>query len=49
VPRRTNNTNRSVYLALHLPMMGCDGEHAFVTFRPYGPEVAEQFHVRRMG
>jgi hypothetical protein len=49
VPRRTNNTNRSVFLALHLSMMGCDGKHVFVAFRPYSPKIAEQFHVRQMG
>jgi hypothetical protein len=30
-------------------MMRRDGEHVFVAFRPYSPEIAEQFHVRRMG
>jgi len=48
VSRRTN-TIRHVYLALHFSVMRCDCEHAFVAFRPYIPEVAEQFHVRRMG
>ena len=47
VPRRTNN--RSVFLALHLSMMGCDGKHVFVAFRPNSPKIAEQFHVRQMG
>jgi hypothetical protein len=26
-----------------------DGEHVFVAFRPYSPEIAKQFYVRRMG
>jgi hypothetical protein len=30
-------------------MMRRDGEHVFVAFRPYSPEIAEHFQIRQMG
>jgi hypothetical protein len=49
IMRRTNSTNLYVYLSFLLSTMRRDCEHVFVAFRPYSPEIAEQFHVRRTG